>query len=216
MNNISEHNKPKRILIIGGVAGGATAAARIRRLDETAEITILEKGKYVSFANCGLPYFISRDIQRRSSLLLQTPEGFYSRYRVDVKTNTEAIEIKRENKIVVARTPSGDEEIPYDKLLLAQGGSPLVPALPGVVNDHVFKLWTIPDMDRIHKFIEEKKPAKAVIAGGGFIGLEMAEALSVRGIKVTIVEAVSQVMISMDAEFGAMIKNADSKNTAFK
>ena len=200
-------DKPKKILIIGGVAGGATAAARLRRLDETAEITILEKGKYVSFANCGLPYFISKDIQRRSSLLLQTPEGFYSRYRVEVKSNTEAIEIKRENKIVVVRTPSGDEEIPYDKLLLAQGGSPLVPTLPGVVNDHVFKLWTIPDMDRIHKFIEEKKPAKAVIAGGGFIGLEMAEALSARGLKVTIVDVASQVMISMDAEFGAMIKS---------
>jgi NADPH-dependent 2,4-dienoyl-CoA reductase/sulfur reductase-like enzyme/rhodanese-related sulfurtransferase len=200
-------DKPKKILIIGGVAGGATAAARMRRLDETAEITILEKGKYVSFANCGLPYFISRDIQRRSNLLLQTPEGFFSRYRVDVKINTEAVEIKRSEKIVVARTLSGDEEIPYDKLLLAQGGSPVVPALQGIVNDHVFKLWTIPDMDRIHAFIDEKKPEHAVIAGGGFIGLEMAEALSTRGLKVTIVEAASQVMITMDAEFGAMIKN---------
>ncbi|MFZ1976445.1 MAG: FAD-dependent oxidoreductase, partial [Bacteroidota bacterium] len=207
MSTVGEHNKPKRILIIGGVAGGATAAARLRRLDEAAEITILEKGKYVSFANCGLPYVISRDIQRRSNLLLQTPEGFFSRYRVNVKINTEVVEIKRCEKVVIARTLSGDEEIPYDKLLLAQGGSPVVPALPGVANDHVFKLWTIPDMDRIHKFIDEKKPEHAVIAGGGFIGLEMAEALSARGIKVTIVEAASQVMIIMDAEFGAMIKS---------
>jgi NADPH-dependent 2,4-dienoyl-CoA reductase/sulfur reductase-like enzyme/rhodanese-related sulfurtransferase len=207
VSNSSRQNNPRRILIIGGVAGGATAAARIRRLDETAEITILEKGQYVSFANCGLPYFISKDIQRRSSLLLQTPEGFYSRYRVNVKTNTEAVEIKRDEKIVVARTPSGDEEIPYDKLLLAQGGSPVVPALPGIISDHVFKLWTIPDMDRIHKFIEEHKPKQAVIAGGGFIGLEMAEALSARGLKVIIVEAATQVMITMDAEFGAMIKS---------
>jgi NADPH-dependent 2,4-dienoyl-CoA reductase/sulfur reductase-like enzyme/rhodanese-related sulfurtransferase len=207
MSTIGEYNKPKRILIIGGVAGGATAAARVRRLDEAAEITILEKGKYVSFANCGLPYFISRDIQRRSNLLLQTPEGFYSRYRVEVKTNTEAIEIKRSEKIVVARTSGGNQEIHYDKLLLAQGGSPVVPALPGVAKNHVFKLWTIPDMDSIHAYIEENKPAHAFIAGGGFIGLEMAEALSARGLKVTIVEAAPQVMISMDAEFGAMIKS---------
>ena len=157
MHNSSEHKGVKKILIIGGVAGGATAAARMRRLDETAEITVLEKGPYVSFANCGLPYFISKDIQRRSSLLLQTPEGFFSRYRVDVKVNTEAIEIKRKEKIVVARTSNGDEEFTYDKLLLAQGGSPVVPKLPGVTLKHVFKLWTIPDMDRIHTFIEEEK-----------------------------------------------------------
>ncbi len=199
-------NKPKKMVIVGGVAGGATAAARMRRLDETAEITILEKGQYVSFANCGLPYFISKDIQRRSSLLLQTPEGFFSRYRVDVKINTEAVEIKRNRKVVVARTSSGDEEIPYDKLLLAQGGSPVVPGLPGVADEHVFKLWTIPDMDRIHAFIEKEKPLRAVIAGGGFIGLEMADALHARGIVVTVVELAPQVMILMDAEFGAMIK----------
>lgn len=207
MDNNTEHKGVKKILIIGGVAGGATAAARIRRLGETAEITVLEKGPYVSFANCGLPYFISKDIQRRSSLLLQTPEGFYSRYRVDVKVNTEAVEIKRDQKVVVARTSGGTEEFPYDKLLLAQGGSPVVPALPGAPGKHVFKLWTIPDMDRIHAFIEEKKPAHAVIAGGGFIGLEMAEALSARGIAVTLVELAPQVMIVMDAEFGAMIKS---------
>ncbi len=198
---------PKKILIIGGVAGGATAAARLRRLDETAEITILEKGPYVSFANCGLPYFISRDIQRRSSLILQTPEGFFSRYRVRVRVNTEAVEIKRDERRVVARSAAGDEEIPYDTLILAQGGSPTVPKLPGVDGTHVFKLWTIPDMDRIHGFIGERKPASVVIAGGGFIGLEMAEALSARGLKVTVVEAAPQVMVTMDAEFSAMIKN---------
>ncbi len=196
----------KKILIIGGVAGGATAAARARRLDESAEITILEKGPYVSFANCGLPYFISRDISRRSNLLLQTPEGFFSRYRVQVRTNTEAVEIQRDKKLVIARTPAGDEAVPYDKLILAQGGSPVVPPLPGINQEHVFTLWTIPHMDRIHKFIEEKKPARAVIAGGGFIGLEMAEALTARGIAVTVVELAPQVMITMDPEFGAMIR----------
>ena len=196
----------KRIVIIGGVAGGATAAARARRLDEEAEITILEKGPYVSFANCGLPYFISGDIQRRSHLLLQTPEGFFSRYRVNVRTNTEAVEIQREKKLVIVRTSAGDEAVPYDRLILAQGGTPVIPALPGVERDHVFTLWTIPQMDRIHKFIETQKPAAAVIAGGGFIGLEMAEALTARGIAVTVVELAPQVMITMDPEFGAMVR----------
>jgi len=200
------HQTPKKILIVGGVAGGATAAARVRRLDERAEITVLEKGPYVSFANCGLPYFISRDIQRRSSLLLQTPEGFYSRYRVNVRTKTEAVGIDREKKEVIVSTANGEERIPYDKLILAQGGSPIVPPLPGVDQEHVFKLWTIPDMDRIHKFIDERKPANAVVAGGGFIGLEMAEALHARGIQVTVVELAPQVMIQMDKEFGAMVK----------
>jgi len=203
---------PKKIVIIGGVAGGATAAARMRRLDETAEITVLERGPYVSFANCGLPYFISRDIQRRSNLLLQTPEGFYSRYRVDVKVNTEAVEIKRGEKTIVARTPNGDVLYPYDKLILAQGGSPIVPPLPGITSPHVFKLWTIPDMDLIHKFIDEQKPAKAVVGGGGFIGLEMAEALRARGIEVTVVELAPQVMILLDPEFGAMIKAGLEEN----
>ncbi len=201
------NNNTKKILIIGGVAGGATAAARMRRLDEKAEITVLEKGPYVSFANCGLPYFISGDIKRRSNLLLQTPEGFFSRYRVNVKTNSEAVEIQRDKKTVVVKTKSGEELLPYDKLILAQGGSPIVPPLPGIASGHVFKLWTIPDMDRIHKFIEEKKPAKAVVVGGGFIGLEMAEALHARGIEVTVVEQAPQVMILMDPEFGAMIKS---------
>lgn len=201
------NNNTKKILIIGGVAGGATAAARMRRLDEKAEITVLEKGPYVSFANCGLPYFISGDIKRRSNLLLQTPEGFFSRYRVNVKTNSEAVEIQRDKKTVVVKTKSGEELLSYDKLILAQGGSPIVPPLPGIASGHVFKLWTIPDMDRIHKFIEEKKPAKAVVVGGGFIGLEMAEALHARGIEVTVVEQAPQVMILMDPEFGAMIKS---------
>ena len=201
-----KNTNSKNILIIGGVAAGATAAVRMRRLDETANITILEKGPYISFANCGLPYFISRDIQRRSNLLLQTPEGFYSRYRINVKTNTEAVEIQREKKTVKALTKNGEEYFQYDKLILAQGSAPVVPPIPGVEKDIVFKLWTIPDMDRIHKYIDEKKPTKAIVAGGGFIGLEMAEAFHARGMQVTIVELAPQVMIMMDPEFGAMIK----------
>ena len=198
--------KPLRIVVIGGVAAGATAAARMRRLDERAEITIIEKGPYVSFANCGLPYFISGDIRRRSHLLLQTPEGFFSRYRVNVRTGAEAVAIDRSRKTILVRTSNGEESIPYDKLLLAQGGAPVVPPVPGSTLGHVFRLWTIPDMDRIQKFIDERKPASAVVAGGGFVGLEMAEALRARGIAVTVVELAPQVMIQMDPEFGAMVK----------
>lgn len=195
-----------RILVVGGVAGGATAAARARRLNESAEITLLEKGPYVSFANCGLPYYISRDIQKRSSLLMQTPEGFFSRYRVDVKLDCDVFAIDRMNRKVHAKTRNGEEIFHYDRLILAQGGNPLVPSMLGVDLPHVFQLWTIPHMDRIHTFIEEKKPSRAVIAGGGFIGFEMAEALLARGVDVTVVELAPQIMIQMDKEFGAFAK----------
>lgn len=204
-------NNP-RILIVGAVAGGATAAARARRIDENAQITLLDRGPYVSFANCGLPYFISRDIVKRSSLLLQTPEGFFGRYKVDVRLRTEAVAIDRERKVVLARGPAGEEEFPYDKLILAQGGNPIAPALPGANLDHVFQLWNIPHMDRIHKYIEEKKPTHAVVVGGGFIGLEMAEALRARGVAVNLVELAPQVLVAMDPEFGAMAENAMREN----
>ncbi len=207
----------KKILIIGGVAGGATAAARLRRLDETADITVLERGPYVSFANCGLPYFLSGDIKKRSQLLLQTPEGFWSRYRVEVKTQTEALEILPASKTVKARGPEGELELSYDALILTQGSNPVVPPLPGVTQEHVFKLWTIPDMDRIQKFLTEKAPATAVIAGGGFIGLEMAEAFHQRGIKTTVVELAPQIMATMDKEFASAVqKQLETDGVAVK
>lgn len=162
-----------RYVIVGGVAAGATAAARIRRLDEDAEIVLLERGPYVSFANCGLPYHIGGDIEKRSKLLLQTPEGFFSRYRVNVRLSTEAVNIDRPAKKVLVRStqPGADpdklEEIPYDALLLAQGGTPVIPSLPGVEFPHVFKLWTIPDMDRILAYLKTKNPKTAVVIGGG-------------------------------------------------
>ncbi len=156
-----------KILIVGGVAGGATAAARARRISETADITIVERGPYVSYANCGLPYYISRDIQKRSKLLLQTPEGFDSRYGVKVLVDTEAIEIDRAAKRVRVRGPEGESWLEYDSLILAQGGNPVMPALPGLDAANVFRLWTVPDMDAIHEFVETRKPATAVIAGGG-------------------------------------------------
>jgi NADPH-dependent 2,4-dienoyl-CoA reductase/sulfur reductase-like enzyme/rhodanese-related sulfurtransferase len=194
-----------KLLIVGGVAGGATAAARARRISETAEITVLERGPYVSYANCGLPYFVSRDIEKRSKLLLQTPEGFESRYGVKVLVETEALEIDRAGKRVRARGPAGESWIPYDGLILAQGGTPVMPAIPGIDAPHVFRMWTVPDMDRIHAHIERTKPGAAVIAGGGFIGLEMAEAFVRRGITTTVVELLPRLMSFMDPEFGGLI-----------
>lgn len=194
-----------KLLIIGGVASGATAAARARRISESVEITMIERGPFVSYANCGLPYYISRDIQKRSKLLLQTPEGFDSRYGVRVMVDTEALEIDRKGKRVRARGPQGESWLGYDALILAQGGNPVMPSLAGIDSPNVFRLWTVPDMDRIHAFVEERNPATAVIAGGGFIGLEMAEAFTARGITTTIVELLSRVMSTMDPEFGGLI-----------
>ncbi len=194
-----------KVLIIGGVAGGATAAARARRVSESAEITLVERGPFVSYANCGLPYFISRDITKRSRLLLQTPEGFDSRYRVKVLVDSEALEIDRAGKRVRVRGPAGESWLVYDSLILAQGGSPVMPPVPGIDSPNVFRLWTVPDMDKIVDFIETKTPASAVIAGGGFIGMEMAEAFVRRGIPTTLVELLPRVMSTMDPEFGALI-----------
>jgi NADPH-dependent 2,4-dienoyl-CoA reductase/sulfur reductase-like enzyme/rhodanese-related sulfurtransferase len=198
----------KRILIIGGVAAGATAAARAKRLDPSARVTILEAGRYVSFANCGLPYFISRDIDKRSALILQTPEGFAARYGVEVKLNTKATSIDRASKTVVAMGPEGEMQLQYDALLLAQGGTPFMPPIAGSDNAHVFRLWTIPDMDAVHKYINEKKPASALVVGGGFIGLEAAEAFLARGLQTTVVELTTHVMPPADYEFGVMIGRA--------
>ncbi len=194
-----------KLVIIGGVAAGATAAARARRIDEHAEITIVEKGPYVSFANCGLPYHISGDIQKRGRLILQTAEGFFARYRVNVMLNTEAIGIDRKRKTVRVRSSNGETEIPYDKLILAQGGSPIRPHIEGVDSPNVFNLWTIPDTDRIEAFIKEHNPTSAVVVGGGFIGLEAAEAFSKRGISTTVVELTDQIMPPADPEFGTQI-----------
>jgi NADPH-dependent 2,4-dienoyl-CoA reductase/sulfur reductase-like enzyme/rhodanese-related sulfurtransferase len=194
-----------KLLIIGGVAGGATAAARARRISETAEITLVERGPFVSYANCGLPYFISREIAKRSKLLLQTPEGFDSRYGVKVLVDTEALEIDRAAKRVRVKGPDGESWLGYDSLILAQGGSPALPPIPGIDSPNVFRLWTVPDMDRIIGFLEENAPKTAVIAGGGFIGMEMAEAFVRRGISTTIVELLPRVMSTMDPEFGGMI-----------
>ena len=197
----------KDLLIIGGVAAGATAAARARRLDNEVNITLLEAGADVSFANCGLPYYLGGDIEYRSSLILASPETFDDQYQVKVHTNTEAIEIDRIQKKVRARdTQTGKEKFfPYDALILAQGGKPVVPPLPGVDKSHVFQLWTLEDMDNIDHYISDNEPKKAVVVGGGFIGLEMVEALTKRGMAVTLVEMAPQVMLNLEGEFAGFI-----------
>ncbi|MGC3998618.1 MAG: FAD-dependent oxidoreductase [Anaeromyxobacter sp.] len=197
---------PRKLVIVGGVAAGATAAARARRLDETAEITLLERGPYVSYANCGLPYFISGDIQERGKLLLQTPQGFKNRYRVDAHVETEALELDRAGHRVRVRGPQGERWLAYDKLILAQGGTPVRPPLPGADAPHVFTLWSVPDMDRLHQALEQGKPRSAVVVGGGFIGLEMAEAFRKRGLETTVVELLPDVMAVMDHPFSMQVR----------
>jgi len=199
-------NEGKRLVIVGGVAAGATAAARARRLDERASITIVERGRYVSFANCGLPYFVSRDIAKRSSLILQTPEGFFSRYAVEVLLESEALAIDREGHRLHLRDSDGERDLPYDSLILAQGGSPIDPPIPGIEAPNVFNLWTIPDMDGIHHFIEEHHAKSALVIGGGFVGLEAAEAFLKRNLAVSLVELTDHLMPPADPEFGAMIR----------
>ncbi|WP_028974552.1 FAD-dependent oxidoreductase [Spirochaeta cellobiosiphila] len=197
----------KRILIIGGVAAGATAAARARRLDNQADITILEAGEDVSFANCGLPYYLGGEIPNRSSLILASPETFDDQYQVKVHTGTEAIKINKEAHTVTTFNKKKGEQTDYsyDKLILAQGGKPVTPPLPGVEKDHVFKLWTLEDMDHIDSFIAQKDPQTAVVVGGGFIGLEMVEALSNRGMKVSLVEKAPQIMINLESEISGFL-----------
>ncbi|MDD4779383.1 MAG: FAD-dependent oxidoreductase [Tissierellia bacterium] len=198
----------KKVLIIGGVAGGASAAARLRRLDESAEIIMFERGSYISYANCGLPYHIGDVIKERSSLLLQTPEAMRQKYNVDVRVDSEVISIDKENKSVEVReTKTGKTYIEsYDVLVISTGSTPLKPPIEGINSPGIFTLWTVPDTDEIKNFINEKKPKNAVVIGGGFIGLEVAENLHLAGIKVTIAEAMDQVMAPIDYEMAQIVQ----------
>jgi NADPH-dependent 2,4-dienoyl-CoA reductase/sulfur reductase-like enzyme/rhodanese-related sulfurtransferase len=198
----------EKIVIIGGVAAGATAAAKARRISSDAEITILEAGADISFANCGLPYYIGGDIKSRSKLILQSPESFNDQYNTDVHIFTRATEIDREKKIVyTVDSRTGEKKsFEYTKLILAQGGRPIAPPIEGADSDHVFKLWTLEDMDNIDNFIKENSPKTAVVVGGGFIGLEMTEALAKRGMKVSVVEMMPHVMGIMEAEIAGFIQ----------
>ena len=195
-----------KIIIVGGVAGGATAAARIRRNTEKAEIILFEKGAHISYANCGLPYYIGGVIQERERLFVQTPEAFGKRFNIDVRTLSEVISIDRERKEVQVRTADGKTYTEsYDKLLLSPGASPVRPPLKGIDSEGIFTLRNVSDTDRIKQYLGEKQVRRAVIVGGGFIGLEMAENLVHAGVDVSVVEMADQVMGPIDYSMASLV-----------
>ena len=198
----------KKILIVGGVAGGATAAARLRRLSEEDEIIMFERDEYISFANCGLPYYIGNVITDREDLLVQTVEGMQDRFNLDVRNFSEVVDINRAEKFVsVRKTKTGEVyQESYDVLILSPGAKPIFPPIEGIKEaSNLFTLRNIPDTDAIYRYIETKKPQTAVVVGGGFIGVEMAENLTERGIKVTLVEKLPQVLAPFDFEMAQIV-----------
>lgn len=198
----------KKILIVGGVAGGATAAARLRRLDETSQIIMFERGEYISFANCGLPYYIGGVIENREALLVQTVEGMSKRFNLDIRNFSEVVSIDPENKTISVKNLKTNEEYKesYDELILSPGASPTKLAIPGLDKaDNVFTLRNIPDTDRIKAYVDDNRPKEAVVIGGGFIGVEMAENLVERGVKVHLIEMLDQVMAPFDYEMAQIL-----------
>lgn len=188
-----------KVVIVGGVAGGASAAARLRRLDESAEIIMFERGEYISFANCGLPYYIGGEITKKSALTLQTPQSFNARFNVDVRVNSEVTSIDPKAKTVTVRSKDrGEYTESYDKLILSPGAAPIRPPMEGADNARVFTLRNIPDTIKIREYVEEEFPASAVVVGGGYIGVEMAENLKNAGVAVTIVELTDHVIAPLD------------------
>lgn len=196
-----------KLLIIGGVAGGATAAARARRLNEHAEIVIFERGEHISFANCGLPYYIGGVIEKRANLLITTSKAFTARYSVDVRINSEVLAIDKDEKTILVRDINSRNQYTesYDKIILAPGAEPVRPPIPGINLDGVFHLRDIPDSDRIKGMIDSRKPKSAVVIGGGFIGLEMAENLVLQGVETAVIEMGQQVMAPLDPEMAAIV-----------
>jgi len=198
----------RKLLIVGGVAGGATAAARARRIDEHADIILIERGAFVSFANCGLPYYIGGVIENRDDLFVTTPEMLRDRYRIDVRTLSAVTAIDRKNrKLAIEEVKTGRcYEESYDYLILSPGAEPVRPPIPGVDLDSVLTLRNIPDSDRIKEILDLEKPDTALVVGGGFIGLEMAENLAGRSVKTTIVEMAEQVMPPLDPEMARIVQ----------
>lgn len=196
-----------KVVIVGGVAGGASAAARLRRLDEQAEIVIFERTGYVSYANCGLPYFIGGVIEEESALTLQSPEGFWNRFRIAVKTSHEVIAIHPDAHAVDARNLLTGEEFveTYDKLILSPGAHPIRPELPGIDSDKIFSLRTVEDTLHIHDYVQEHGPKSAVVIGGGFIGIEAAENLRDLGLAVTLLQRPRQLMNNMDYDMATLL-----------
>ncbi|PXV95638.1 CoA-disulfide reductase [Lachnotalea glycerini] len=197
----------QKTIIIGGVAGGASAAARLRRRDAAMEIIMLEKGDYISYANCGLPYYIGDVIQNRDALLLQTPQAMKKKFNIDVRISSEVIKINPDEKKVLIKNQKTDEEYEesYDKLIIATGSSPIKPPIEGIDNESIFTLWTIPDMDKIKAYLKSNTPKRAAVIGGGFIGLEMAENLHAEGLNVTLIEMQNQVMAPADFEMAQLL-----------
>lgn len=196
-----------KVLIVGGVAGGASAAARLRRLDEQAEIVLLERGAHISFANCGLPYYIGGEIQQQAALTLQTPQSFNRRFNIDVRVLNEAVELDTQRKCVRVRDLRDGSEYQesYDELILSPGAAPLVPPLKGVEDERVFTLRNIPDSVRIKNHIVQAKPTSAAVIGGGYIGVEMAENLKKAGLDVTIVEMADHLIAPLDVDMAAEV-----------
>ena len=204
----------KKVVIIGGVAGGATAAARLRRLDETANIVMFERGDYISYANCGLPYHVSGVIRSRDALLLQTPSAMMKKFNMDVRVRQEIVSIDRANKTVTVKKVDNGEtyQESYDTLVLATGSSPVRPPIPGIDAENILTLWTVPDTDKLKSRVRDGGVERAVVVGGGFIGLEVAENLRHLGIEVTIVEMLDQVMAPLDYEMAKPLHENIEKN----
>jgi NADPH-dependent 2,4-dienoyl-CoA reductase/sulfur reductase-like enzyme/rhodanese-related sulfurtransferase len=196
--------KQKKIVIVGGVAGGMSAATRLRRLDNDAQIIVIEKSGHVSYANCGLPYYVGGVIEEEKSLLLQTPASLHARFRLDVRVSSEVLSINRKSKSIKVKEYSTGKiyELPYDKLILSPGASPIVPPIPGV--ERALTLRTVEDVERIVTAVN-LKPKQAVIIGGGFIGVEIAENLIHRGIATSVVEAADQVLAPLDPEMASLV-----------
>lgn len=214
MSNLGDMVMGKKVLIVGGVAGGASTAARLRRLDETAEIIVFERGEYISYANCGLPYHVGDVIKERSGLILQTPEAMRAKQNVDVRTRHEVITIDRNAKIVAVKNLDTAQiyNESYDTLVLSPGSSPIRPNIPGIDGSRIMTLWTIPDTDKIKAVVTENEAKSAVVVGAGFIGLEIAENLQHVGLDVTIVEKLDQVMTPLDYEMAQLLHENIEQN----
>jgi CoA-disulfide reductase len=203
----------KKVLIVGGVAGGASAAARLRRLDESAEIIMFERDEYISFANCGLPYYIGETIKEREKLLVQTPESMKSRFNIDVRINSEVIAVDTNRKVAVVRSKArGEYEEQYDCLVLSPGARAIKPNIEGINSKRIFTLRNIPDTDQIKAYVDKKGINSAVVIGGGFVGVEMAENLKDRGLEVTLVEAAPHIMAPFDTDMVALVEKELSDN----
>lgn len=201
--------KPRKIVIIGGVAGGASAAARLRRLDERASIIMLERGEYISFANCGLPYYVGGTIKEKSALVLQTPQSFGTRFNVDVRTLNEAVAIDPAGRSVSVKNVATGEtyEESYDALIISTGAAPFVPPSAAVKSDRVFTLRTVPDALRMREFVTRAGPRRALVVGGGFIGVETAENLTEAGVGVTLIEGAEHIIPSLDYDTACEVQN---------